>query len=203
MQRYGLFVQNVHGPSWKWSQSCKPRARWRQHGECLDRGWPYQATLQLDYDGMSCLRQQPLQGFHHSMLWYAIVGCLGSSCFWENVNVVMLDNGVCSACCEEDLGLLEHKNVIMEMRRFGIVPKRWCGDMVWLCCSWKLTSSNAKTSSLVRLIPTFTNHTMGIFDQYGTYFFLLPFMQQLMSSMQSQKYEGMWLLEQSSLFRPL
>ena len=52
--------------------------------------------------------------------------------------------------------------------------------------------------SLVKLVPTFTSHTMGRFGQLSTHFFLLPFTQQLISYAQNQKSKVMWLLEQKN-----
>ena len=49
-----------------------------------------------------------------------------------------------------------------EMGRFVIVLNRPRGGNASFCCSWNLACSNANTSSLVRFVPTFTNHTLGI-----------------------------------------
>ena len=51
--------------------------------------------------------------------------------------------------------------------------------------------------------PTFTGHTVGKFGQSSSHFFMLPFTQWLMSSMQNQNFVGMWLLEQNPFFEPM
>jgi hypothetical protein len=71
---------------------------------------------------------------------------------------------------------------------------------LWLafhCCSKKPTSSNTKTFSRERFVPIFTSHTFGRFGQSNTYFFFVPFTQQLMSSTY-QIYVAYWLLGRNS-----
>jgi hypothetical protein len=53
-------------------------------------------------------------------------------------------------------------------------------------------SSNANTSSHVSVMA-FIGHTFGRFGQLNTQIFLLPFVHQLMSSMQNQEYVGTWV----------
>ena len=83
----------------------------------------------------------------------------------------------------------------------------WNTKIQWGCEGWALhpndnvetwpydfvgpkpTSSNAITSSShVRLIPTFIGHTLERFGHLTIHFFLLPFMQWLMSYVQNQSF---------------
>lgn len=91
------------------------------------------------------------------------------------------------------------------MGRLGIVPKQRRGDMAWRCCSWKPTSSKffLKKIKKNKKIPCKVSPNLHRPNQYNIHFFLLSFTQRLMSSLQNQKFEGMWLLEHNPFFKPL
>ena len=79
-------------------------------------------------------------------------------------------------------------------------------DMVSHCCSCKSMSSNPRTSSCGRFVPTFSRHTVRRFGQSSTHFFLLPFKQQLILFAQNHFLiflVATWLLERNSFFKPL
>ena len=105
---------------------------------------------------------------------------------------IALENRVVGWAC----GFVRTKFFDQGLGRLGIVPKQQNMDMASPSCNWKHASSNAKTSH-VRLVSTFTGHTIKRFGQSSIHFFSLPFTQWLMSFALNQTSIGTWLLDET------
>ena len=92
-------------------------------------------------------------------------------CKWWNCQMVLWEYRFVETWnCVREMGL---SNKEMNIR---------CGDIAPHYCNWNPASSSAKTSSRVRLVPSFTSHVEGTTGQSKTHTFLFPDTQRLMSS---------------------